>query len=136
MSARILVIEDHADSRALLAYLLTAFGHQPFTACDGLGGLALARQCQPQMVLCDIQLPDIDGFEIARRLRAEPEFADVPLIAVTASARSSDRQRVLDVGFHGYFSKPIDPETFVAQIEAFLPAHLRTNPGRTRADEC
>lgn len=126
MPARVLVIEDHPANLELTCYLLHAFGHTALAATDGLNGLRLAQADPPDLVLCDIQLPDIDGYEVVRRLRAIPALASLPVVAVTASARPSDRQRVLSLGFNGYFSKPIDPRTFISQIDEFLPPALRS----------
>lgn len=126
MGVRILVIEDNADNLELVCYLLRAFGHQAIAARDGLSGVRMAAEENPDIVLCDIQLPDIDGYEVARRIRTHPLLASIPMVAVTASAQSSDRQRVLDCGFDGYFSKPIDPETFVSDIDGFLPPAVRS----------
>jgi CheY-like chemotaxis protein len=118
--ARLLIIEDHADNLELMRYLLTAFGHQPVAAMDGLAGLAAAARERPDLILCDLQLPGVDGLEVARRLKADAALRPVPLVAVTALAMVGDRERILAAGFDGYISKPIVPETFVPQIEAFL----------------
>lgn len=103
-----------------MRYLLTAFGHEVDSARDGIEGIAMAQRHWADLVVCDVHLPKADGYEIARRLRARPDFA-TPLIAVTALAMVGDREKVLAAGFDGYISKPIEPTTFVSQIEAFLP---------------
>lgn len=120
MAAQVLVIEDHRDSLELLRYLLTACGHTPLLAGDGERGLALAAAERPDLVLCDLQLPGIDGFEVARRLRAQPATANLRLWAVTAFARASDRERALAAGFDGHISKPIEPEQFLDQLASIL----------------
>lgn len=120
--ARILVIEDNADNLDLMVYLLEAFGHTVITAVDGAGGLAAVPRERPEVVLCDLHLPGIDGYEVCRRLKADPELRRIPLIAVTASAMAGDRDRGLAAGFDGYISKPIEAERFVPQVERFLPA--------------
>jgi CheY-like chemotaxis protein len=120
--ARIVVIEDDPDSMELMVYLLQAFGHQPVEATDGLAGLEAVAREQPDLVLCDIQLPRLDGREVAHRLKKDPALRRIPLVAVTALAMLGDRSRMLDAGFDGYLSKPIDPQRFVGQVEAFLPA--------------
>ena len=125
MAAKILVIEDNPDNLELVCYLLRAFGHQPVAAASGHSGLASAERERPDLILCDLQLPDIDGYEVARRLRNHPELKSVPVVAVTAFAMPADRERVLASGFDGYIAKPIAPEQFVPQIEAFLPRELR-----------
>lgn len=123
--ARILVIEDNADNLELMVYLLKAFGHTPIVAVDGDEGLAAVSRERPEMILCDLHLPRLDGYEVARRLKADPELGRIPLIAVTASAMVGDRARGLAAGFDGYIAKPIDPEIFVATVEEHLPVELR-----------
>jgi CheY-like chemotaxis protein len=120
--ARILVIEDNADNLDLMVYLLEAFGHTVTTAVDGAGGLAAVPREMPEIVLCDLHLPGIDGYEVCRRLKADPALRRIPLIAVTASAMAGDRDRGLATGFDGYIAKPIDPERFVTEVEGFLSA--------------
>lgn len=124
MGARVLVIDDHPDNLELMRYLLDAFGHQPLTATRGAAGVAATLADAPALVLCDVQLPDIDGFEVVRRLRAAG--CDVPVVAVTALAMASDREAALAAGFDGYIAKPIDPTQFVAQVDGFLPPGLRS----------
>jgi CheY-like chemotaxis protein len=116
----ILVIEDHVDNLDLMRYLLGAFGYTALSAEDGVTGIALAESEGPDLILCDIQLPDIDGFEIARRLKRHARLREIPLVAITALAMVGDRERVLAAGFDGYISKPINPETFVGNVEIFL----------------
>ena len=118
----ILIIEDHADNLELMSYLLKAFGYATLSAADGLTGLELARSRQPQLILCDIQLPGIDGFEVARRLKQDGRLREIPLVAITALAMVGDRERVLAAGFDGYIPKPITADTFVKDIEKFLKA--------------
>lgn len=128
--ARILVIEDNADNLDLMVYLLEAFGHTVITAVDGAGGLAAAPREMPELVLCDLHLPGIDGYEVCRRLKADPALRRIPLLAVTASAMAGDRDRGLEIGFDGYIAKPIDPERFVTEVEAFLSAGGRGGVAR------
>ena len=124
MPARILVIEDDPNTMELMTYLLTAFGHTPLTAGNGVAGVALASAEQPDLIVCDIQLPELDGYGVARALAEDPRLSDIPLIAVTALAMVGDREKILAVGFDGYMSKPIIPETFVEQLDCYLPAAL------------
>jgi two-component system cell cycle response regulator len=100
--------------------LLRAYGHHVLTAGDGDEGLATAGRETLDLIICDIQLPTLDGFEVARRLKADVRLQRVPLIAVTALAMVGDRDKVLAAGFDGYITKPIVPRTFVNQIEAYL----------------
>jgi CheY-like chemotaxis protein len=120
MGARMLVIEDNPTNLELMTYLLAAFGHSALSAKTGEEGVTLALEQHPDLILCDIHLPDINGFEVFRRIRAAPQLADVKVIAVTASAMAGDRESVLAHGFDGYMSKPIVPETFVPDVERFL----------------
>jgi two-component system cell cycle response regulator len=122
--ARILVIEDNSANLELMSYLLRSSGHQLFAASDGFEGIAVAQRERPDLIICDVQLPDIDGFEVTRRLAADRILGSIPRVAVTAYAMVGDRERVLAGGFDAYVAKPIDPETFVAGIEAVLQAPL------------
>lgn len=127
----ILVIEDNAPNLELMTYLLGAFGHETRSATSGEEGLLLAAQERPDLILCDVHLPGMDGCEVARRVKADPSLSGVPLIAVTALAMVGDRERVLSAGFDSYIPKPISPESFVPQIEAFL-AEQAARPTRPR----
>lgn len=115
--ARILVIEDNAVNLELTCFLLQAHGHEVLTATDGGAGLALARRQRPDLVLCDIQMPVLDGFAVASLMRAEPALARVPMLALTAAAMPGDRERALSSGFMAHVTKPIDPAAFIALVE-------------------
>lgn len=125
MAARILIIEDDAASLELLRYLIEQSGHAALAAADGEAGLRLARESGPDLILCDLQLPGIDGLEIARRLRADPSWMPVKLIAVTAYSMPGDRETALAAGFDRYMTKPIDPATVMGVLDACLPETLR-----------
>jgi two-component system cell cycle response regulator len=120
MGARVLIVEDNADNLKLMSYLLQAFGHQVLSAGDGEEALELVRREVLDLIVCDIQLPKLDGFEVAKQLKASPPLVKIPLVAVTALAMVGDRDKVLAAGFDGYITKPIVPRTFVGQVEAFL----------------
>ena len=124
--ARILIIEDNPANMQLMTYLLRAFGHDTFEARDGKAGLAIAKQELADLILCDLQMPGIDGYEVARILRLDPKLNMISLVAVTAYAMAGDREKVLAAGFNGYISKPINPELFLGQVEAFLPPEKRS----------
>ncbi|HEY2630025.1 MAG TPA: response regulator, partial [Usitatibacter sp.] len=124
MGARVLIIEDNATNLELMRYLLAAFGHLPIAARAGEEGLRMAASETPDIIICDVQMPGIDGFEVLQRLRATASLAKVPVIAVTALAMVGDREKVLEAGFDGYISKPIEPTAFVPQVEAFIRAEL------------
>ena len=95
-------------------------------AVDGEEGLLLAKRERPDLILCDLQMPKLDGFELAQQIRLDPQLSDVPLVAVTASAMPDDLGKVMDAGFNGYITKPIVPEDFVSQAEEFLRVELRS----------
>jgi two-component system cell cycle response regulator DivK len=121
MAARMLIIEDDPDSLELAAYLLESAGHTTLRAPDGEAGMQLALQESPDLVICDLQIPRMDGHAVVRALRANPKWRRVPVIAVTALSMPGDREKTLAAGFDGFLSKPVTPETFVQQIESFLP---------------
>jgi two-component system cell cycle response regulator len=127
---RILLIEDNPDNLELMSYLLGAYGHSVATAEDGESGIEAARKVRPDLVACDIHLPGVDGYAVAKALKAVPELAGMPVVAVTALAMVGDREKILASGFDGYITKPIDPELVVSDIESFLPAHLRGSAPR------
>ena len=85
-------------------------------------GSEFARRERPDLIICDVQLPGLDGYEVARRLKGDPAFRETPLIAVTAYAMVGDRERLIAAGFDGYIAKPIEPEMFVSKIETILGA--------------
>lgn len=129
VSARILVIEDDPASLELLKYLLEQAGHTVVSASDGAAGLSTALGDKFDVIFCDIQLPKLNGYEFAERLRATPAWRDVPLIAVTAYSMPGDRDTAIAAGFTEYFPKPIDPETFLQEIDRFLPAVHQASAG-------
>lgn len=124
--ARILIIEDNPANMELIDYLLRAFGHITLHATDGEVGVADALRESPDLVLCDIHLPKLDGYGVVRQIRADPRLQNLPMLAITALAMVGDREKLLAAGFDGYFAKPIEPKIFVSQIEAFLPTMSRT----------
>jgi CheY-like chemotaxis protein len=123
--ARILVIEDNGTNRALIVYLLKAFGYKTLEAVDGERGLDVARHERPELIVCDVHLPKLDGYGVVDQLKRDVALRDIPVVAVTALAMVGDRNKILSAGFDGYISKPIEPETFVAQVAAFLPPEFR-----------
>jgi diguanylate cyclase (GGDEF)-like protein/PAS domain S-box-containing protein len=121
VSARILIIEDNSTNMELMVYLLTAFGYTPLTASDGYSGVHSARENQPDLIICDVHLPKLDGYGVVAALKKDEQLCHIPVLAVTALAMVGDRERLLAAGFDGYLGKPIEPDTFVAALEAFLP---------------
>ena len=120
MSARILLIEDNPQNRYLAKFLLEQRGHRIVEAETGPLGLALASESRPDIILLDIQLPGMDGHAVARALKADPKLKLIPIVAVTSYAMAGDREKCLEAGAEGYIEKPINPETFVAEVERFL----------------
>lgn len=119
--ARVLVVEDNRDNLDLMTFLLEALGHDPIGAMSGMRAVEIADEARPDVVLLDIQMPEMDGFETARALRKIPSLHDVPFVAVTALAMAGDREMILDAGFAGYIAKPIEPARLPGQLAAFLP---------------
>jgi CheY-like chemotaxis protein len=135
--ATMLLIDDSEDIRALVRLLLTADGHEVLEAESGAQGLELARRHRPDLILTDIAMPGLSGWDIIGALRSSPELAAIPAVALTAHAMKGDRERALAAGFHGFISKPIDDETFGAKVRSFLgdappsaprPAEAPTHP--------
>lgn len=126
MRGRILLIEDNELNRYLVTFLLGKYGFEVLAAEDGPTGIALAEQESPDLVLLDIQLPRMDGYEVARALRRSPALAQTSIVAVTSYATSGDRRKALEAGFDGYLEKPINPDRFVDQVQGFLDARGTT----------
>ncbi len=120
MKGKILYIEDNEQNLYLITYLLKSMDYEVIQARSGEEGLACASACVPDLILLDIQLPGMDGYEIARRLREIPMVQQTPIVAVTSYAMVGDREKALAAGCDGYIEKPIDPVTFVARMESHL----------------
>ena len=123
--AHILIIEDNPENLDLMNYLLEKFGHTTSAAMDGEQGLEMASAQHPDLILCDIHLPGMDGYAVARQLRNNTELSFIPIVAVSALAMTGDREKGLEAGFNDYIAKPIDPEDFVAQVDRYLHAENR-----------
>lgn len=119
-SLRILYIEDNDQNYYLVHFILGAKGHEVRRARDGMEGISLATAVKPDLILLDIQLPVMDGYAIARELQKKPELAKTPIIALTSYAMAGDREKALAAGCTGYIEKPINPKTFMLQIEQYL----------------
>jgi len=120
MKPKILLIEDNEQNRYMETFLLEKHGYEVVPAVDGPTGIELADKVQPCLILLDIQLPQMDGYAVARALRRNPALSDIPIVAVTSYAMMGDREKALGAGCNGYLEKPINPETFVADIERHL----------------
>jgi two-component system cell cycle response regulator DivK len=118
----ILIVEDSELNRRLVEAVLKPHGYRLVAAEDGETGVRLARKEQPDLILMDILLPGIDGYEATRRLRADPETQDLTIVALTASASSEEQEQALAAGCDGYIPKPIDTRAFPEEIRRFLPA--------------
>ena len=105
----------------LMVYLLRAFGYTPLAAYDGEEGVRMARSELPDLIICDVHLPKLDGYGVVAELKKDPQLRKIPALAVTALAMVGDRERLLEAGFNGYIGKPIEPDLFVAELESFLP---------------
>jgi two-component system, cell cycle response regulator DivK len=116
---QVLVVEDNERNMKLFRDVLQASGFRTLEASTGEQAVELALQERPDLVLMDIQLPDIDGVEALRRLRTDEGFAPVPVVALTAQAMEGDRERFLAAGFDGYLSKPVDIADFVATVKRY-----------------
>ena len=120
MSKRILVIEDTEDNRRILRDLLTAAGFEIIEATDGATGVSMAADQHPDLILMDIQLPVIDGYEATRRIKADPATQHIPIIAVTSYALAGDEAKTRAAGCDGYIAKPYDPRQLLQTVREYL----------------
>jgi two-component system, cell cycle response regulator DivK len=125
MTHRILVIEDHVDNRAILRDLLTSVGYEVLEAATGYEGVSVATTQIPDLILMDLHLPGIDGYEATRRIKADPTRGHIPIIAVTSYALSGDDVKAFQAGCDGYVAKPFDPPTLLAAVRAQLASGQR-----------
>jgi two-component system cell cycle response regulator DivK len=125
MSTPILLIEDNEQNRYLLTFLLEQHGYSVVSAPDGMRGIELAKTISPKLILLDIQLPAMDGYAVARALRRNEALKDTPIIAVTSYAMPGDREKAIESGCTGYIEKPINPETFIEEMELALSSGPR-----------
>jgi len=117
MIRSVLLIEDNEQNRYLLTFLLEQHGYKVLSVADGVRGIEAARTFVPTFILLDVQLPVMDGYSVARALRQNDALREIPIIAVTSYAMAGDREKALEAGCTGYIEKPINPETFVAEME-------------------
>ncbi len=120
MSKRVLVVEDQEDNRRILRDLLTSGGYEVLEAVTGEEGVALAEAQRPDLILMDIQLPGLDGYEATRRIKANPTLRQIPIIAVTSYALSGDDAKALEAGCDAYITKPFSPRELLAKIRQYL----------------
>lgn len=124
MSLKVLIIEDNEQNMYMLTFLLKSANYEVLQAYNGFDGINMALKDRPDIILLDIQLPEMDGYKVASAIRENPELAEVPMIAVTSYAMPGDREKALESGATGYIEKPINPDTFISQMKSFLPADL------------
>jgi two-component system cell cycle response regulator DivK len=120
MKTKILVIEDNEQNIYLLTFILEKHGYEVLQALNGMDGIEKVKKTSPDLILLDIQLPEMNGYEVARELRKIPESKVIPIIAITSYAMAGDREKALEAGCTGYLTKPINPDTFISRIEEFL----------------
>ncbi len=121
MGRRVLVVEDTADNRQIIRDLLGAAGYELLEATDGAEGLASAAANKPDLILMDIQLPVLDGYETTRRIKADPALRHIPVIAVTSYALSGDEEKTRAAGCDAYIAKPFSPRHLLATVKSLLP---------------
>jgi two-component system cell cycle response regulator DivK len=122
MSTRILVVEDQADNRRILHDLLSSVGYEILEAVTGDEGVTLATTQRPDLILMDIQLPGMDGYEATRRIKADPALHHIPIIAVTSYALSGDDAQAFAAGCDSYVAKPFSPRALLAKVREYLPS--------------
>jgi two-component system cell cycle response regulator DivK len=121
MSKRILVVEDQPDNRQILRDLFESAGYEIVEAEDGQAGVVAAKAQKPDLILMDIQLPVMDGYEATRRIKADPDLRAIPLIVVTSYALSGDDVKARAAGCDGYVTKPFSPRQLLAKVKEYLP---------------
>lgn len=122
MKTTILIIEDNEQNMYMLSYLLNKSNYKALEAFNGIDGIKLAQKNNPEIILIDIQLPDMDGYEICKELRNNELNKNVTIIAVTSYAMGGDREKAIEAGADGYLEKPINPETFIEEMESIINA--------------
>ncbi len=121
MPMKILIIEDNEQNMYLITFLLKSYGYEIIQAYNGRDGIRLAKETKPDVILLDIQLPEIDGYEVAKELSKDYSLNSTPIIAITSYAMAGDRERILAAGATGYIEKPINPDTFLSQLQEHFP---------------
>ena len=120
MTKRILVVEDQEDNRRILRDLLTSAGYELIEAVTGSEGVRLARSHRPDLILMDIQLPELDGHQATRRIKADPDLRPIPIVVVTSYALSGDEAKALAAGADAYVTKPFSPRQLLAKVRELL----------------
>lgn len=120
MKIRTLIIEDNENNMYLTSFLLEKSDHEVHKAYDGQTGVEMAKDLEPDLILLDIQLPKMNGYEVAAALRSDERLVTTPIVAITSYAMPGDKEKSLAAGCNGYIKKPIDPDTFIEEVEAYL----------------
>ncbi len=120
MASEILIIEDNEQNLYLVTFILEKHAYKVIQARNGPDGLEMAKNCRPTLILLDIQLPGMDGYTVARRLKEQSGLKNIPIVAITSYAMIGDREKALSAGCDGYIEKPINPDTFIDDIRKFL----------------
>jgi len=123
MKQRILLVEDNDNNRYLAQFLLEREGFAVMIAVNGKQALEAAKRAKPDLVVMDIQMPEMDGYETAERFKSDPALVGIPLVGVSSFAMAGDRAKALKVGFAGYIEKPINPDTFATEVSQFLKSY-------------
>lgn len=121
MKTKILIIEDNEQNMYMLSYLLESDNYEVIQAFSGKEGIEAAKTVVPNIILLDIQLPEMDGYTVALKIREIEELKKTPIIAVTSYAMPGDKEKAIESGATGYIEKPINPDTFISQMKSFLP---------------
>ncbi len=124
MKLKALIIEDNEQNMYMLSFLLEKNNYEVIQAFNGLDGIKAALECSPDVILLDIQLPEMDGYQIARELRQRNDLKPIPIVAVTSHAMVGDREKAMESGATGYIEKPIDPDNFIQRMESNFPEEL------------
>jgi two-component system, cell cycle response regulator DivK len=122
IKSKILIIEDDNQSRYLLTFLLESNNYEVIQSTNGLDGIANAKNFKPTAIILDIQLPEMNGYEVAKELKKSDETRNIPIIVVTSFAMNRDKIKALEAGADGFIVKPIDPDTFILKMESFIPS--------------
>ena len=120
MRKRILLVEDHEDNRRIARHVLSKGGYEVIEAETGTAGVEMAEKTRPDLILMDIQLPGLDGYEATRRIKANPALRSIPVIAITSYALSGDDQKAREAGCDDYLSKPVSPRVILEKVRAYL----------------
>jgi two-component system, cell cycle response regulator DivK len=125
---RLLLVEDNEDNRTIYSTLLRHLGYDVIEAQNGVQAIELARSERPDLILMDISIPEMDGWEATRILRGDPVTKDIPIVALTAHALEDDRERAAEVGFSSYLAKPIEPRAVLAEVRRLIGENVTPRP--------